>query len=282
MIRGVLEDVEGADGNRDAALGSVRPSLQRLTLDAHDLIHGNPKRDVPGLEDGFVDRAELLRWEQQLAVRSLGEVPMFIYQGIASQLSSSNDRPLTKALLNDPEMSSTTAVHWRTRVRERVVLPAFDRAFRQLRKSATEYVEGADQDDAHHPLKQRYIAMRPSLDELNKWQTHALDEVLNEGDGLEDRGAILDWTSVIINATHGEPIQLRDGETIPVSAFLARIHDRDPWAELLTEPDRQRVRETWVARFLIPSFNAGVRELLGTSGEVAYKEHDPDGAGAVA
>lgn len=277
MIREVLEGVEG---NGDDALGSVRPSLQRLSLDAHDLIHGNPRKDVPGLEGGFKSRAELIRWEQQLAVRSLGEVPMVIYQGLASQLASPRDRPLVQALVAGSGMDPKTARHWRTRVRERVVLPAFDRAFRQLRKDATEYTEGAADDDEHHPLKQRYIAMRPSLDELNKWQTSALDAVLDGG--LEDRTAILDWMPVLENATHGEPIQLPDGETIPVSEFVARVHDRDPWAEMLIEPERRRVRETWVARFIVPSMNAGVRQLLGTSGEVPDNTTESHSAGEVA
>jgi hypothetical protein len=270
VIREVLGDVEQG---RDDALGSVRPALQKLSLDAHDLIHGSAEKDVPGLKGGFSDRAELIQWEQQLAIRSLGEVPMFLYQGIASQLASANERPIAQALIAGSGMNTRTAEHWRTRVRERVVLPAFDRAFRQLRTSATEYATGADEDDAHQPLKQRYIAMRPGLDELNKWQRSALDPVLSE-DGFEDGDAILDWLPIVVNATHGEEIRLPDDETIAVSEFVARVHDRDPWRELMTDPERQRIREVWAARFLIPTFNAGVRELLGTSGEVAQIESE--------
>lgn len=270
MIREILEDAREAEG--DAALASFRPSLQRLVLDALDLIDGYEDEEtgehVAGLSGGFENRTELVYWMQRLAVRSLGEVPMFVYKGIAAQLASPHDRPVVQALLTESDMDSATAEHFRERVRKKVVLRGFDQAFRRLRIDATEYIDEADEGDRHNPREQRYIAMRPALDELDEWQRHALDVFLI--DGFENREDIIDWAFILENATHGEPIVLpdRDDSTMPVGEFVDRCHTQDPMAKMLIDPEMQRVRETYAARFLIPTFNAGVRELLGTSGEM--------------
>lgn len=263
-IRDLLETVE-SEGREDA-LGSVHPALQKLTLDTHRLVNGGAD-GLPALSDGFDSRAELIRWEQQLAVRSLGQVPMFVFHGIASQLASGRDRPLVEALVADSTLPDGASAEWRNRVRKKAVLPAFNRAYRELRKQATQYGTRSDEGDDHQPLTQRYIAMRPALDELNEWQRNALVPVLDP-DGFEDADAILNWLPVVVNATHGEPIELPDEETVPPAEFVDRLHDRDPWTELLTDPERRRVREAFAARFLIPSFNAGARQLAPIASEV--------------
>lgn len=276
MIERFLKELH-TDESDPEGFGTYRPALRRLTLDAHDLIYGGD--DVPGLKGGFDTRTTLIHWEQRLSVRTLGEVPQFVYQGIASQLASPGDRPLVEALLDDE--SAPRSVEARTRMRRRVVIPAFNRAFRRLRIDATEYLNEMDaktgtesksmtQEKAtRNPAKQSNIAMRPSLEELDTAQQFVLDQLLPHG--LDSRDEILEWGDVLVNATHGEPIYLPTGETIDVGAFVERHHDRGPYTELLTDPGLRRPREAWVARFLIPTFNAAVREILPTSGEL------PDG-----
>lgn len=274
MIERFLQELHSDDEDPEG-FGTYRPALRRLTLDADDLVHGSEA--VPGLRGGFGSRSELLQWEQRLAVRTLGEVPQFVYQGIASQLASPNERPLVEALLDS---ESARAEEHRLRMRRRVVIPAFDRAFRRLRIDATEYLDETDastgerttsksQDKAtRNPEKQSNIAMRPSLEELDTAQQFVLDQLLP--DGLDSRDDILEWGNIVVNACHGEAISLGD-DHLSIGAFIDRHHARDPWAELLTEPRLRRPRGAWAARFLIPTFNAAVREILPTSGEL------PDG-----
>lgn len=266
MIAQHLEDaIDGTGIEGDDALQSYRPALQRLTLDAAALIEGSGDYTGPYLQGGLGSRENLVKWEQRLAVRTLGEVPMFIYQGIATQLVGPRDRPFIRVLTG--AAPDNAAEHWRDRVRTRVVHRSFDRAFRKLRSSATEYTEEVDEGDEHNPREQRFIAMRPALDELDQWQETALDAVL--GQGFEDRTDILDWMPVLENATHGEPIMLPNGSTMPVAEFVDRWHDRDPFARMLTEAEQRRNREAFAARFLIPTFNAGVREFLASTKEIA-------------
>lgn len=275
MIERFLKELHTDEDDLEG-FGTYRPALRRLTLDADDLVRGGD--DVPGLEGGFNSRTELVHWEQRLSVRTLGEVPQFIYQGIATQLASADRRPLVEALLDGDSPSSKET---RVRMRRRVVIPAFNRAFRRLRIDATEYLNETDAASGEksesksqgkatrNPEKQSNVAMRPSLEELDTAQQFVLNRLLP--DGLDNRDDILEWGNVVVNATHGEPIYLPNGETISVGPFIERHHDRVPYVELLTDPRLRRPRQAWAARFLIPTFNAAVREILPTSGEL------PDG-----
>jgi hypothetical protein len=266
VIRTVLEDMNES-GMGPTGDGTYRPALRRLTIDLSDLVEGNADKDVPGLKHGFADRNELVRWEQCLCVRSLGNVPQYVYQGLASQMASPKERPVIQALIDADEMPDATAKDERQRFRKRVVMRAFDRAFRRLRLGAKEYIDDADDGDEHDPQTQKHIAMRPSLDELDSWQRVALDQVL---EGFDSRDEILDWASVLENATHGEPIEIPDPneDAVPVSKFVAGVHERDPFAEMMMNSKYRRVRGIWAARFLIPSFNAGVRDIFPASGEL--------------
>jgi len=88
----------------------------------------------------------------------------------------------------DRELDPDAVGDLRRDVATEVIDPAFRRAFRQLRKSATEYVDDESSSDTeHNPAKQRYIAMRPALDELDGYQERAVDAVV---DGLEDADAV--------------------------------------------------------------------------------------------
>jgi len=134
------------------------------------------------------------------------------------------------------------------------------RALRELRDDAGEYLDKdasrSSSESTHDPSLQRYIAMRPALDELERYQQTALEDLL---DGLEDRGAILEWGDDLELATHGELSE----------SFVERCYRERATASLLTseEPEQTRARELFAAYYLIPVYNRGVRDLANRAGE---------------
>lgn len=287
MIERFIRQLHDA-GDDPTQLETYRPALRRLTIDANDLVNSDVH---PSLSGGFDSRTDLIHWLQRLATRSLGEVPQVVFYGMAEQLANPDDTPLVLALLDDPSMDADTCEHWRKRVQRRVVFDAFDRAYRRLRVDATEYLNEADvggpggrgeapDRDAHDPMDQPNIAMRPSVEELDSAQRFILSELLP--DGLNDTDEILDWGNVLVNATHGEPIHLPDETDVPVATFVDRLYERNPFAEMMVDPRRVRVREDIAAKFLLPTFNLAVRKILPTSGELPAGEKEGHGPAEVA
>lgn len=265
------------------AIESYRPSLVRLTKDVEDLRTGSVgsnTRYSGSLHDGFETRADVLWWLQALSVRTLGQVEQEFYVRMGRQFKTKapdDERTLLACLLVEPnrtkEVDPVTAKQTRLRTAADVVLPAFHRAFRHLRKSATEYTGEPGKDEKERPdsLKQRYIAMRPAIDEINEWQTRTLDAIL---DGLSDREAIIEWCQWLELATHGET---EDG-------FTSRCYRENETANLLTSSDdaHQWAREAFAAQAILPMFNLGVRDLSGKAGEFPDEKPEPRGPGAVA
>lgn len=274
MIRDALPG-DGGDDDRDA-IPSYRPALQRLALDTMALVEGDEGAGIPGLEGGFATAEELVEWEQRLAIRALGQVPQVVFQGVASQLATAHDRPLVQALLDADEMGAEVAQEWRRRFRKRVVHESFDAAYRELRGEVTEYVDDAGADDDHDPVRQRYLAMRPGLEELDEWQRRSLGALFS-GELRED-GAIMEWATMLENACYGERIRFPgEDDDVPVGRFLADLDDRDAFVDLLTAPAYDRPRAVFAARFLIPTFNAATREMLSSTGEMPSVEREPQG-----
>jgi len=235
---------------------SNRPALIKLTHDLEEL------RD--DLLAGFESRREVLEWTQQLSVRTLGQLPDRWYSEIGAQFrgvpDSGKERTLLSALLigrkRTRDMEDSTAAELRERLYALTIRPAYHRAFRQLRADATEYLDDTETDSQHTADRQKWIAMRPALDELEEYQRTALTDLL---DGLEDRSAILDWGNDLEQATHGE----LPGE------FVARAYREESTARVLTGDDSAaaRARELFWADLIAPTMNAGVRDLAGRTSE---------------
>jgi len=237
---------------------SHRPALVKLT-DDHDSLRAD-------LLDGFHSRREVIEWMQHLAIRTLGELPDRWWEEVGSQFrgtpSSGEERTLLSGLLVDSKrtrnMSREDAKELRERLYALTIRPAFHRAFRQLRADAGEYLDDDGTASQHAPSRQRWIAMRPALDELEDYQERALGDLL---DGLEDRSAILDWGSTLELATHGE----LPGE------FVARCYREESTARMLTgeTAEAERGRELFAAIHVAPIMNRGVRDLAGRTSEQA-------------
>lgn len=241
---------------------TYRPSLVKLTEDTRGVL--------AELVAGFDSRRSLLEWAQRLTVRTLGEVEQRFYSELGRQFRATVDsleRVLLSCLLSRDarereDVPERKAREVRRRLASAYILPARHRAFRELRKDAGEYI-GDAREAPHDPLKQRYIAMRPALDELDERQADALEALL---DGLDTREEILDWSNDLELATHGEIDE----------QFGSRCYgERSTAAVLLSDDERAaRGRELLAAHHIVPAFNQGVRTLAGRAGEEAHEQRE--------
>jgi hypothetical protein len=235
-----------------------RPALVTLTNDVQEM-----ERE---LLDGFSSRRAVLEWCQRLTIRTLGELDAAFYRDVARQMRGSEQRTLMAALLvvgaRSRPLADDRARELRERLHANIIAPAFHRAFRRLRKDAGEYIEETDERTAHDPQTQRWVAMRPALDELETWQQRALAACL---DGFEGTGELLAWVETLELATHGE-IEEQFSNRCYTEGATRRL--------LLGETGGQPARELFAAFHLLPRFNAGVRDLSGKAGELPDAERE--------
>lgn len=259
---------------------TVRPALQ--TLSKQDL---RSMREA--LLDGFGSRTDVLRWLQELTVRTLGRLPTEFYVELARQFrprrpenqrywrhADATDRQhgVLLDVLLEPEarcrdLDDAKCREARERCAATFVRPATHQAFRALRKDAGEYIDESDEDTAHNPEEQQHIAMRPFLTELDEYQKRALEDLLA---GFAERKAIIAWGDRLDLATNGELEQ----------RWVERCYKEETTAELLlADGDRaQWAREVVGAVHLLPAFNAGVRDGVGRSAELPDADKDPQEA----
>ena len=260
-----------------------RPSLVKLSTDVREM-----RQD---LLSGFQSVTEILWWLQRLSVRTLGQLPQSLFHRFGRQVrvNVSGQSPVVRALLvparrecvEDEILTYERTTETRERFAARFVAPAFEEAFRDLRTDSTEYVDDSDRDasgDApdHDPMRQRHTAMRPALDELERYQRRALGSVLGESSDLQERGDILGWLEALALATHGEAVRvLSDGSVSKLEDFGERCYrERETARLLLSGPEHRAARELFAARFLLPAFNRGVAVLAGRAGELPDAERE--------
>lgn len=247
---------------------SHRPSLRKLTYDVESM------RDW--LRGGFEDRRDVLKWCQCLTIRTLGELPQRFYRELARQFRGGfegSERVLLSALLTEEvrhrdDIDQDAAEVVRADIEAHLIAPAQHRAFRTLRKNAGEYFDAETaRKSRHDPRQQEYVAMRPTIDELERDQQRALVRLL---DGLEGAPALVDWFDDVNLATHGE---------IP-EAFITKCYRERSTRSLLagTEPHHERGRELFAATYLIPYYNLGVRDLVDRVKESPDADREPQEA----
>lgn len=250
----------------EAGETAYRPALSVLTADVREL--------QTDLLTGLDSRRALLMWLQQATVRCLGELPPWMLRQFSRQFrprQDGSDSLLLAALLADDVRAGppdeATARDTRERFLARLIDPAFRQAFRTLRNDATEYATEADELDAHNPDAQRFPSMRPALAELEEHQQATLERLLAPT-GLDDGADVLDWSKLLVLATHGE--------VEPEAGLAARVYEERSTRRLLTDPSPagQRGRELFAARHLLPRFAAGVRDLSGRAGELPDAERE--------
>jgi hypothetical protein len=251
----------------------VRPALVRLKLDLEQL--------ETELYDGFGRRRDVLEWMQRLCVRTLGRTRQEFIRGLARQfrgkVDDRRDRALLSALLvpaaRDRDLDADVVDELRERLAATVLAPAYHRALRHLRKDAGEYIDSTSgETSGHDPQVQRYVAMRPAVDELEENQSSVLEAVL---EGFGEPRDILEWGRDVELATHGE---ISD-------QFIRRCYSEASTRRMLlgesasAGPGRrdhlESARELFAATYLIPAFNRGVRDLVGRAGEQPDDQSNP-------
>ena len=255
-----------SEGEMDRSVPeSRRPALRKLSDDVDEI--------VSEMMSGFSTREVVLRWARRLIPRLLGEMrtPWFAEFSNQFRIESDVGEPvLLSALLTGEarrrDLSGDAVDEVRQRLAVGVIEPVYHRAFRQLRKDATEYVDGGESESAEFaPNKQRFIAMRPALDEIDGYQSEALDRLLgpigSESDGLGSVDELREWGQLLELASHGE---------LP-DRFVERcVRQRSTRALLVGEMECRgapRARECFAASYLLPLFNRGVRDLRNRSKE---------------
>ncbi len=231
------------------------------------------------LLEGFRSRAEVLRWLQQLSVRTLGQIPTQRYERLGAEFKpdeNAQEGVLLAAFLVEEgrtrELSHETAMGVRRQWAATVLAPTTTDSFRSLRKDAGEYIGKSEDDasDGYDPEGDHPFIMRPALEELDTFQRQALVAAL---DGLDSRDAILDWGDDLVQATRGERIDHGTGET-----FVRRLYN-DPCGDLIMcseEPSWRRFREHMLCKWVLPAFNDAVQDLTKRTGEEPTESHSGD------
>lgn len=258
-----IDDILAGSVGRDLDVESEvpdsrRPSLIRLSLDVESLI--------AELMDGFESRRAILDWMRRLITRSLGEVSTEFFGQMGDEFRSADPNSTVVAAMltssaRDRNLDPDAGRRLRRRIASEVVDPGYRRAFRALASGANEYIDDGDRMDPgeRDPAKQRYIAMRPAISEIDDHQKRCVDAIL---DGrLDDPDDIRRWGSIAEIASHGSIRSDLVRRSIVEGSMRRILTASDP------VPSIRRARELYVARFLLPAFNAGVRDLRNRANE---------------
>jgi len=241
----------------------TRPATAKLTHDQADLLV-----DVLA---GFDSRGEILEWQQELVIQTVGQLEDEWYTRTAA------DAPTVSALLGRPwgpceTMPPELATEIRRGIVAKDLLPAFHAAHEVARWAAVERVDhlddNADGDEPEEidPQAQQYPLMRPAFGEIAGQQESALEALLEGFTSAED---LLAWTLRVVGASYAQI----DRETVTAPYFEQPLRRR----LVGREPDERDkfVRESWAAEYLLPAFNRaadalGQRAQEVTAGEAYY------------
>lgn len=240
----------------------IRAALDKLSSDHVTLL--------VDLLEGFRSRREILEWQQDVAIHSLGQIDDEWHTRTAC------DAPSVAALLGEPWGTSSgfdaeTALEIRRGFAAKFVLPAFHEALREFRWSAVERVEHLDDDGeedkepVENPESQQFPAMRPELGELDHRQEWALESLL---DGFGDADELLLWGQQVASASYAEI----DADTVMRAYFERPIRTYLTGAR--TDSRSRFMRESWAAKYLLPSFNRAAASLATRATEVSSSIED--------
>lgn len=236
---------------------------------AMDTLRSHQQDVREALRGGFSGRKAIFLWQHRAGALTIGRIHDGWYSSILSQ------RWDTAALLDDPELRESmcsnpptdrTARKYRYDIIQNDLIPGFQKALSVARKLAVDYSEAEDR--APVADRQRYIFMRPQLDDLYETQREVLLWALGRTAGLEDRQPItgreglIEWADETIYATNGliEP------------GFAARVATpASEWWGPLTR-SRGPTLELLLANRVLPEFNRAIRDAADRAKEAAAEE----------
>ncbi|WP_238392199.1 hypothetical protein [Halorussus amylolyticus] len=238
----------------------TRPATAKLTHDQADLL--------VDLLAGFSSRREILEWEQELVIQTVGQLEDSWYTRTAA------DAPTVAALLGEPwgpckRMPPELAVEIRRGIVAKDLLPAFHAGHEVARWAAVERVDhlddNAEGDDIEpiDPQAQQYPLMRPAFGEVAGQQAAALEQLL---EGFENAEALLAWSLQVVSASYAQI----ERETVTRPYFEKPLRQHLVGGKV---GDKDRfVRESWAAEFLLPAFNRAADALGHRATEVTAGE----------
>lgn len=259
----MIEEIVGVFGD-DASINPaeatdlrVKPALVTLLVDQAALLNSEHADVDYDLRSGFPSRRALLEWYQQATVRSLGHIgeswPPEACVG---------DEVMQAALLADDGVDildvdgigRVSAREYRRFIEAVIVQPAFNKAYRSIRDTATEYVKTDEYDgDWTHqeldPSSQANVAMRPGFQVLDDRQSRALEELWG---GFESADDLSEWLHALSAPTNGcVTPEFSQSVVVDDVAMDHLVHERD------TEAAR-RYRESFAATAILPMFVEGM------------------------
>lgn len=257
------DDAEGIVDRR------IKPSLLTLLTDQAALLDPDAiaRPDEHALREGFPDRRGVIMWYQRAVVRTVGHIA-----DDWEPIDCLSDATLLSALCYDPQidmeiMPPGDAKKYRAVLEAEMVQPACNRAYRDLRDVASDYIadknegEGASPTRDLTPTGQRNVAMRPGFQTMDEQQRQALDALWG---GFEDVNELLDWLHGLNSPTNGE---------IAPDIAQATISDDTALRYLIDESDAEEARiyrEAFATMEILPAFVAGIRSM--DTGELAATE----------
>lgn len=226
------------------------------------------------LREGFRTKEELFFWLHELTIVSFGYIKTefleeaYKHCGMLKCLMTGEDFTISFDHIN--EMEPWECREFRLRLEEDLNRP-FQKAYRDLRTNANEYVDPENRPD---PASDDVpIALRPSLEQLRERQARTLRDLL---DGFENTEEILDWERQLNAASHGElPGRLITGLRTPEKTVEHGLLNDD---DLKHAPDKpMEFRYLFACTYVLPAFNEGVRTITGAAGETTDDEEEIDG-----
>lgn len=260
----------GRNGAAPDAGGRSSDHAARIGELSLDTLHGDVGALLDELEHGVNSRRDLVVWCHKASARTLGQLP----DEWAVRLLSSRYR--TAALLDDPRerdrITDRAPDEARARLERRLVgsdrlLASYTDAMQLLASQADEYQE-TDVDGELGP--QKWLAMRPTLDDLVSRQRGALERVLGLDDDYPDGLASLDevdtWVRAVVRATRGD----EDGLTH--KAMWSPY-----WRELLLGPPDSPMLHLELADVVLAAMNRQLRTVAtGSTEALADDRPAPD------
>jgi hypothetical protein len=254
-----MEDLEAEDDGPE----SYRPALEALSREQREALE---EFKLEGVET----REELLEWLLRLEYRTLGRLPDFWYYRLATRPGAlavvlTGDERASYGERDSTNVTLEEAASYRRRLVARFLRPACRDAFRELRTSATEYLD----DQRPDPERMAATAMRPALNESYQLQVGALESLL---EGFDDMDGLEDWLHELDRATFGEI------KAVEPDLDYKLLDNRTARRIMLRSEDRYvNARERLAGRYFLPATNISVRTLAARAGESDVTETDDSG-----
>lgn len=232
---------------------AIRPAVDELASSQQELFEE--------LERGFDDRRDLVLWLHKASSRTLGRIPdEWPLQLLASRYQTAGMMGVSNHRhAPDAEMASFE----RGLVRDDVFLEACTSSMRFISQQSTQYADGSTGGESRNNREfgpQRWLAMRPSLDELVTRQRNALKRVLGRDrrypNGLEGHEDLSQWVRGVQRASRG------------LDGGISRDAIWSPWwRQTLTDDPRHPDLHLLLADEVLSVFNAAIREEASQADE---------------